>query len=442
MFSLKNFKNFKNAELDIDNPTTIIVGPNGAGKSNLIEALELLSFVVSGRPLYEVTDIGREGGLEIRGGLDSCAGKEGKFFTLGYSGVVFAGQSDVFITYRISIKTGTEPRIQEETLTIKNRETPIFEIVSNDHDTPSADNIVRYDNYARGMNKPSATVAADRSALSQYARFARGNKKLSETLDIVDAVSKALTPPTVFDPIPKLMRGYERQSETRLARNGFNISPVLADLFRVKIIRSQAKDGTQITKAYDQKAIASHILKKIAQLPDEPFSKFDFIKTKAGDVMFGLTKEGEVTTTAARVLSDGTLRALAVICALETSAKGQRVVVEEFDNGVHPSRVRVLVDSLFSSSRKNELRSIVTTHNPATLNSLSNEELNSVILIARSETSEAELIPLPELPGYIEFIEQGRLGDLITKRVYESHLRGHYEEGRIEEIENWINDLP
>src|ERR1022692_2242600 len=84
MFYVRNFKNFSEAELDFDQPTTLIVGPNGAGKSNLIEAVELLSFLASGHRLHEVTDIGREGQLEIRGGLEACAKLGHGEFTLGY----------------------------------------------------------------------------------------------------------------------------------------------------------------------------------------------------------------------------------------------------------------------------------------------------------------------------------------------------------------------
>jgi hypothetical protein len=46
------------------------------------------------------------------------------------------------------------------------------------------------------------------------------------------------------------------------------------------------------------------------------------------------------------------------------------------------------------------------------------------------------------LHGYIEFIEKGRLGDLITRRVYQQHLSGQYEEKRKEEFEKWLANLP
>ncbi len=443
MFYLRHFKNFSEAELSFDEPVTLLVGPNGAGKSNLIEAIELLCFLTSGRPLHEITDLGREGGLEVRGGLDACASWGEKEFLLGYRGTVETAQGNREVRYEISVRTGKEPRIAAESLRTEGRDIPVFEVLASDADSPSADNLVRYDNFARGGKKPIAAAAADRSALSQYPRFARSNDQLSETLELIDAVVRTLAPTTVFDPIPKLMRDYERESETRLARNGFNLSPVLADLHRKRFVRQQTKDGEVKSLLVDRSAVARRILARIAQLPDEPFTGFDFIRTKAQDVMFGFKVAGRDKPIPARVLSDGTLRALAVLAALETSARGQRVIVEEFDNGVHPSRVQVLTEALFECSVRNGLRSLVTTHNPATLNALTPEQTGAVLFVAQMDaTRQARLIPLLELPGYIELLEKGRLGDLITRRLYEQHLRGNYEQVRQEEMEAWIHNLP
>ena len=88
MFYLQNFKNFAKAEIDYERPVTLLIGPNGAGKSNLIEAIELLSFIARGRPLHEVTDFGREGGLEVRGGLEACASHNNDVFTLGHRSTI------------------------------------------------------------------------------------------------------------------------------------------------------------------------------------------------------------------------------------------------------------------------------------------------------------------------------------------------------------------
>jgi hypothetical protein len=213
----------------------------------LYEAIELLAFIASGRPLHEITDFGHEGGLEVRGGLDVCASYGQDTFTLGHYSTISTGEGDHETHYEISIRVAKEPRIAGEFLKVSGREIPIFEVLPSDEESASADNQVRYDNNARGKYKPVTSVAADRSALSQYSRFALGNKKLPETLAVINAVLSALVPPSVFDPLPRLMRNYERTTETRLARNGFNISPVLFWLCQPRLVRTvDSKTGKPV----------------------------------------------------------------------------------------------------------------------------------------------------------------------------------------------------
>ncbi len=446
MFYLRNFKNFAEAELDFDQATTLIIGPNGSGKSNLIEAVELLSFLASGHRLHEVTDIGREGHIEIRGGLEACAKIGYDQFTLGYKGGV-AIRGTVLPTeviYEITVKVRPEPRIIGEMLKVEGRYIPTFEILPQEGDTASADNQVRYDNNARGANKPVESIAADRSALSQYSRFAHGNKDLSESLMVIEAVVAALASPNVFDPIPRLMRGYERRTETQLARNGYNISPVLFNLQIDRPVLKQQLGAPPKRMLANQRDVLKRILDRIAQLPDEPFARFEFVRMpKVGDVMFGfkLTNRDEIID--ARLLSDGTLRALAILTALETSKGGNRLILEEFDNGVHPSRVPVMALALFDCAARNKLHVIATTHNPATMNALTNGQLDSVLLVVSDqEKNTARLVRLRELPGCVELVERGRLGDLVTRRIYEQHLHPNYEEERQAGIEEWVKGLP
>ena len=444
MFYLRNFKNFAEAELDDCRPVTLLIGPNGAGKSNLIEAVEMLSFLATGHPLHEVTDIRRGGGLEVRGGLDACATFGHDTFTLGHRSKVSVDGEYREADYSISVRVGKEPRIVSESLRIQGRDKPVFE-VSPSPIRGSADNTVYYDeHYPRRRKKRPSWTAADRSALSQYSRFAYQDKKLPETLQIVDAILSELAAPAVFDPIPSVMRNYERETEGRLARNGFNISPVLYQLCRNsdKPMSDLAEiDFTLETTALDDRT--APILRRIAQLPDEPFQGFDFITTEAGDVMFGFKTAHSETPITARVLSDGTLRALGILTALETSRKGTHLVLEELDNGVHPSRVHLLSEALFDCAKRHGLHVLATTQNPATLNALTAEQIGGVLLVVPDAAKKfARLLPINELPGYIEFVEQGRLGDLITRRVYERHLGADYEGGRKKDVEDWLEALP
>ena len=168
-------------------------------------------------------------------------------------------------------------------------------------------------------------MSATRSVLSQYEHFATKNQKLHESLHLIRSVRDHLRASFVFDPKPSAMRRYERIGHDSLLRDGSNLSSVLYGL---------KKNGN---------AKLDELSGHIRQVPDEPYREFDFVTTQLGDVIFGMQEEHSEQLSDARMLSDGTLRTLAVLTAVATGERYSRVVVEEFDNGLHPSRVASLI---------------------------------------------------------------------------------------------------
>ena len=423
MHHLRNYKGFADAQIDLLKPFSLLIGPNGSGKSNVIEAIELLSFVARGEPLYEIGDIGKgSSGLEVRGGLQAC-GREGKDrFQLGFSANAnFKGRRPLF-RYDVEICTRPYPQIIDERLKVGKR--TLYETLPKQPDSTSRDLTVQYDGKTI---KPSAQVSSDRSVLSQYREFAASNNlSYKDWLQVVQAVMLHLQASFVFDPDPKLMRNYERVGDTILKRNGSNLSAVLYGLS---------------TGDEDQRATLQRLLEKIRQLPDEPYQKLGFTLTELKDVIFGF-QESSGYKVDARVLSDGTLRTLAILTAFETVAEGSRIVVEEFDNGLHPSRVGVLTKAIAEVAKSRRLRVLVTTHNPATMNFLSQKQLDGVVLCTWDDENEsASLVRLNELPRYDEFLERGRLGDLVTRRVIDQYLAPEFEEQQKKKVLDWVESL-
>ena len=426
MHHLRNYKGFADAQIDLLKPFSLLIGPNGSGKSNVIEAIELLSFVARGQPLYEIGDIGRgSSGLEVRGGLQACGRKGKDRFQLGFSAnVMFKGQRRPF-WYDVEICTRPYPQIIDERLKVGDR--TLYKTLPKQPDSTSRDLTVQYDNFARGGRKPHVQVSSDRSVLSQYREFAASNNlSYKNWLQAVQGIMSHLQASFVFDPDPKLMHNYERVGDTILKKNGSNLSAVLYGLS---------------TGDEDQQATLQRLLKKIRQLPDEPYEEFDFTLTSLGDVIFGF-KESSGYKVDARVLSDGTLRTLAILTAFETVSEGSRIVVEEFDNGLHPSRVGVLTEAIAEVAKNRHLQVLVTTHNPATMNFLTREQLEGVVLCTWGDENEsASLVRLDELPRYDEFLERGRLGDLVTRRVVDQYLAPEFEEQQKKKALAWLEDL-
>ncbi len=407
MHHLRNYKGFADARIDLFRPFSLLIGPNGSGKSNVIEAIDLLSFVARGQPLYEISDLGRgSGGLEVRGGLQACA-REGKDrFQLGFSASIKLEGRSHSLLYEVEICTRPHPQIIGEKLKVGAR--------------------TLYETQPKQLYSISPDLTV-RSMLSQYREFAASdNPSHKSWLQAVQTVMLHLQASFVFDPDPKLMHSYERVGDTILKRNGSNLSAVLYGL-------STGDD--------EQQAILQRLLEKIRQLPDEPYQNFDFTLTDLGDVIFGFQERSGYKVDA-RVLSDGTLRTLAILTAFETVAKGSRIVIEEFDNGLHPSRVGVLTKAIAEIAKNRRLQVLVTTHNPATMNFLTREQLDGVVVCTwDAENKSATLVRLDELPRYDEFLERGRLGDLVTRRVIDQYLAPEFEEQRQKKVLAWLESL-
>lgn len=421
MYLLHAFKNLTESELDLSTPLTVLIGRNGAGKSNVVEALELLARLASGISLGEITDAGR-GLLSVRGGLHGCINSELSSIKLGLrSGpteftIELAANESVYIR---------QERFLQENVEVYNAK------VTDDTSVIS----VRYNNFARGPNKPSMPRPSDRATLASYGVLpiqTRTTKQIGARLRAhfeIERVRTLLQSVYAFDPVPRLMRGYERIGDDVLAPDGRNLSAVL---LRLSETESEAS----------QRAIA-RILELVRQLPEEPFSRFEFVKTQLNDVMFGLVPEPEVGLVDARLLSDGTLRCLAILSALSTVPEGSIVVVEELDNGLHPSRVRLLIQTVYDLAVERKLKVLCTTQNPATLNALNREQLAGVIVCHRNAGSRsARLTRLLRLPGSDILLEQGPLGDIVTRELLEAHLMPDFEDERGKRVKKWLESLP
>lgn len=430
MYYFKSFKNFSDARLNLFQSVTLMIGKNGSGKSNAIEAVELLAQIAHGRPLHEIVDVGRGNGgmFEIRGGLLGCLSYQAEAtapigeFELGFNaGINFDGKTQV-VNYSVTVGL-PDARVHKEKLAVGER--VIFDATMGMKDILN----VSYDNFQRGGNKPVTQLPADRSVLSRYETFAdiaNRSPRQQEALQMVRALEGHLNAAFVFDPTPRLMREYERMGQIVLQKNGSNLSSVLHSL----------KQGSE-----EKQATLGRILDLIRQLPEEPFKDFDFVETRARDVLLGLKRE-DSTFTDARSLSDGTLRALAILTALETVPESSRIVIEEIDNGIHPSRIKILVDAVWECSSRRKLNILVTTHNPATLDSLNVDQLKAVVLCyLDSENHTSKLMPLSELPRVESLMEQGRLGDLVTRRVVEKYLLPNFEETQKIKARAWLESV-
>jgi predicted ATPase len=161
-----------------------------------------------------------------------------------------------------------------------------------------------------------------------------------------------------------------------------------------------------------------------------------FETTTRDEVMLSLT-EHDGSRTSAREMSDGLLRFAAVATALQSTAQDLdvdadddavpltpdsepvtgkvRVVLEEIENGLHPSQARVALRMIEDAVTSSGLQVTVTTHSPALLNALTGELNDKVVVCYRDEEGHSRLSPLVELSGYAQAMAHGEIGDLVTR---------------------------
>ncbi len=430
MHSFENFKNFTRASINLFEPLTILLGRNGSGKSNLIEAVELFGALAAGASLNEMSDVGKGGSLEIRGGLGSCIrfGQERVRFDFNGARIRFEGKQQR-VSYFIELARGAGNHVQVVSECLKIGNKVLIDATSDGGELLT----VSYANFSRGRN-PQIQVTSSRSALSRFEEIARNSSAKGDRLQLgvktVRLVRKYLQRSYIFDPQPKAMRDYVRtEAHPELFKNGMNLSAVLLAL----------KKGDQ-----QQQAALHRITEFIRQIPEDPLAGIDFVETPLGDVMAGFirTDNAPDRLVDARLLSDGTLRTLAIMTALETVPERSRIVVEEFDNGIHPSRASLMVQTFEDAASRRKLNIVLTTHNPAFMDAIDEKRMDSVLVSHFDETLGGfKVTPLGDLQFSRTLSLQGGLGDYVTRGALESYLSANFEDNRRDELKQWLASI-
>jgi predicted ATPase len=231
-----------------------------------------------------------------------------------------------------------------------------------------------------------------------------------------------------LDPNPQRMREYSFAQEKRLKRDGSALSAVLHHL----------------TEEGNHKA---GILELIRSLPEQDIRDITYLKTPRGEVMVQLheTFGGKAVPREAALLSDGTLRVLAVAAALFSIPEESVLVIEEIDNGVHPSRAESLLRRIESIARERRLQVLLTTHNPALLDALPPEAVPDVVACYRDPAEgDSRLIRLEDLESYPELMAQGPLGRLVTRGILDRFLKDPDKRDSGAKVEKglaWLSDF-
>jgi predicted ATPase len=399
---LTRFKSFHDATLPLGD-LTLLIGRNGSGKSNALEALETLALLAQGEDIRDSIDGSRLSGTAIRGGVSGCVPYGETSFEIGCT-VRFG---DKVLNFDVEIQAEPDVQILSERLVLKDRSDD-RELIATDAPHPDrADITARYDSGRRGKNPPE-TFRASRLLITQVgARVPTSTKSMRAVHGYAETVVAALRAVFVLDPVPTLMRGYVPVKDSLLRREADNISAVVARLRQDEAVWASLQD-------------------LVRSLPEQPIDDITIEKSTLDDVIIALREHFDTGNqpVSARLMSDGMLRFIAFAAALleapladQAAAEAQTMlVIEELENGLHPSQAARVVRLIKAEAARRRIRALATTHSPAMLTALDSEDHPYVIVCDRDpDDGGSRLRRLTDLPAYPRAMAQGSLGDAVTR---------------------------
>lgn len=393
---LVNWKSYKDSILYID-PLTIIIGTNSSGKSNALDALVFLSRIASGLEVYQSIK-GDQNISPIRGGVDwVCRQGTNQFkieTEIEYDGLDY--------TYSITVEVDkakaliTEEKLMQNTLRM---------FYTNMRDANML-NIPTY--FATGNQGRGQKIDLSRNTAVLYqAKNLQLRKK--ETIGIVIRILEELSGIFVLNPIPNHMRDYSTLSD-KLLPDASNIAGVLAAMDEAQQKKIEGK-LTSYLKDIPEKDIKEIWVESVGKFNTDAML---YCKESWGD--------NEESIVDARGMSDGTLRFLAIVVTMLTTKMNKLVVIEEVDNGLHPSRSQILLEMLKDLGAERNIDVIITTHNPALLNEAGTTMIPFITAAHRTHAGESELTLLEDIDELPKLIASGNIGDLTSNGKIESAL--------------------
>lgn len=202
-----------------------------------------------------------------------------------------------------------------------------------------------------------------------------------------------LTSLRFLDLDPDAMRIPSNPGQTVLGDRGENLSSVLQAI---------CKDPSRKTS----------LLEWIRALTPLDAADLTFESDFTGRILVHLVEAGGAKLSAASV-SDGTLRFLAMVAALLSEDTGRIYVFEELDNGIHPTRLHLLLELIDRACAEQGVQVIATSHNPAMLAFLSERARADALLIYRGDDHTSQVRRVMDLPNISEILRTQDLSRLM-----------------------------
>lgn len=346
-FRVKGFKSLLDAELELA-PLVVLMGPNAAGKSNLLEALLLLSRLVTEQTLSEAF-------------APPLRGYPLEAFSLpdqGLEGLLRKDKAELALEAIVQPAPGTKPaaeplhyrvavRIQPKTGSLEVSDEYLARLKRDG--TPKQKPRIEREGAALVVRRLTEAGAPRHEPLELNHTLA-SNRQLSgeDRYPDFDRLRGELSAWQTYYLDPRLaMREPQPPREvTDIGPRGEWIAPFL---HRLKENEAHRKYFLAIGRALRR------------AIPTVEGLDVD-LDPRRGILDIVIRQDG--TPFSSRVVSEGTLRVLALCCLAGNPWPGELVAFEEPENGVHPRRIEVIADLLAAMAERGRSQVVVTTHSP------------------------------------------------------------------------------
>ena len=405
-FRLVNFKNFADETLRVG-PFTVIVGANASGKSNIRDAFRFLHGIGRGYTLAEI--MGEKYGA---GGQSEWAGIRGatneiiRFGKPSFSLRIEVGDLDYSMRVSRDRRRPGAFRVTREELRTRwlskiytSHPSPGDPVRAQDDDTHLLLRMAKTGEQRKYGHR--IAVRPDQPALTQISEHRRVVRRHKE---YADQVIQTLARIRFLDLEPNLMRQPAFPGQIALGDSGENLPTVL---------RAICDDSKR------RRTLAAWT----RELTPMDVADFDFPTDPVTGRVQLIIREENDRTVSAYSASDGTLRFLAMLAALLGTNPVGVYFFEEIDNGIHPTRLHLLIDLIEKQTAKNGIQVITTTHSPDVLNLINDKTFGNTSVVSRLEDSDDAIIrPVDSLPNAKKLRKAQGLGRLHTSGWMEDML--------------------
>jgi hypothetical protein len=409
---ISRFKSIDNADLEFA-MLNFFIGTNASGKSNFFDALRVLQGIGYGFTIQEIfhgkaktsSSIEWDG---IRGGGDVAVykAKEGKRGrptmpdakdTFAFEATYKFDDKEYWYSAKINPSKGI---VAHEAFSYKDASGwhNVFEAIEANLTT----RVIKAKIFSGSKGKaPHFTFNRHIPVIHQIQDLKPGEFPF-EHRDAIQRAVELLQDTQKLDLVPTVLREYSRQLQTeRIGEHGENFAA---------LVKSILSDTTK------REAFNAWLRKLTPNDLDEAIIK----KGALGEPIFGVT-EGRNEILAPQ-LSDGTLRFAALTAALFQAAAPHILLLEEVDNGIHPTRLRLLVELLIARAAKGSSQIFITTHSPIVLTWLDPKSYDWIFHCSRTAKGASVIQPVTQIPNFSELTRKQPFGELFTEGWIENSL--------------------